>query len=87
MAKRVSYSTLNASTIDILNVIRQNADTAYQNAVPEVSKATDIPKVGEVINGQLAFQNTFLNALMNRIAAVRVQSATFNDPYSALKKG
>ena len=87
MAKRVSYSTLNASTIDILNVIRQNADTAYQNAVPEVSKATDIPKVGEVINGQLAFQNTFLNALMNRIAAVRVQSATFNNPYAALKKG
>ena len=87
MAKRIAASTLNASTIDILNVIRQNATYDYQQSVPEVSTAEDIPKVGEIIYGTPAFANQFLNALVNRIATVRMQSATFNNPYSQLKKG
>lgn len=87
MSRRIANSTLNASTIDILNVIRQNASYDYQQNVPEVTKATDIPKVGDIIYGTPAFANQFINALVNRIAMVRVQSATFNNPYSVLKKG
>lgn len=87
MAKRIASSTLNATTLDILNVIRQNASYDYQQNVPVVDKVTDIPKVGEVIYGTPAFSNQFINALVNRIAIVRVQSATFNNPYSILKKG
>lgn len=87
MAKRIANSTLNASTIDILNVIRQNASYDYQQNVPEVTTVNDIPKVGEVIYGTPSFANQFINALVNRIAIVRVQSATFNNPYSILKKG
>lgn len=87
MARRIANSTLNASTIDILNVIRQNASYDYQQNVPEVGTANDIPKVGEIIYGTPAFANQFINALVNRIAIVRVQSATFNNPYSILKKG
>ena len=87
MAKRIALSTLNASTIDILNVIRMNANAEYQNAVPEITKATDIPKVGEVIYGTPAFSNYFISALINRIALVRVRSANFNNMYKELKKG
>lgn len=87
MARRIANSTLNASTIDILNVIRQNASYDYQQNVPEVETANDIPRVGEIIYGTPAFANQFINALVNRIAIVRVQSATFNNPYSILKKG
>lgn len=87
MARRIANSTLNATTLDILNVIRQNASLEYQSSVPIVTKATDIPKVGEIIYGTPAFANQFLNALVNRIAIVRVQSANFNNPYSILKKG
>lgn len=87
MARRIANSTLNASTIDILNVIRQNASYDYQQNVPAVATANDIPKVGEVIYGTPAFANQFINALVNRIAIVRVQSATFNNPYTNLKKG
>ena len=87
MPRRIAQSTLNASTIDILNVIRQNASLEYQQSVPEVTRATDIPKVGEVLYGTPAFANQFINALVNRIASVKVQSATFNNPYSMLKKG
>ena len=87
MPKRIAQNVLNASTIDILNVIRQNASYDYQQSVPVIEKSSDIPRVGEVICGTPAFANQFLNALVNRIALVRVQSATFNNPYSILKKG
>lgn len=87
MARKIAQSTLNASTIDIMNVIRQNASLAYQSSVPVVTTATDIPKVGEVIYGTPALANEFINSLVNRIALVRANSATFNNPYGDLKKG
>lgn len=87
MAHRIAASTLNASTIDILNTIRDNASMTYQSLVPEVQTAVDIPRVGEVLYGTPAMANEFINALVNRIAIVRVQSATFNNPYERLKKG
>jgi len=73
--------------MDILNAIRTNANYEYQSLVPAVTRATDIPKVGEVLFGHPALANQFVNALVNRIALVRVKSATFNNPYADLKKG
>lgn len=87
MPRKIAYSTLNASTIDIMNVIRQNASLQYQNTVPVVESAVDIPRVGEKIYGTPALANEFINALVNRIALVRIKSATFNNPYRDLKKG
>lgn len=87
MPKRIALSTLNASTLDILNVIRQNASYEYQQSVPVVTQATDIPKVGEILYGTPAFANQFINALVNRIALYRIKSATFNNPYARFKKG
>lgn len=87
MAKRIAYSQLNASTLDILNVIRENASYEYQSSVPTISSLKEIPKVGEIICGTPALANQFVNALINRIALVAVRSATFNNPYSHLKKG
>lgn len=87
MPRRIAKSTLQASTLDILNAIRQNASYDYQQSVPTVEKASDIPKVGEVICGTPAFSNQFINAMINRIALVMTKSATFNNPYASLKKG
>ena len=87
MAKRVAVSTLQASTLDILNVIRQNASAQYQDLVPEVTDVKNVCRVGDVFQGYPALANEFLNALVNRIALVRVKSAVFNNPYARLKKG
>ena len=87
MPKRIAVSTLNASTLDILNVIRQNASYEYQQSVPVVTQSSDIPKVGEILYGTPALANQFINALVNRIAMYRIKSATFNNPYAHLKKG
>lgn len=87
MAKKIAVSTLNASTVDILNTIRENASYQYQNSVPAVTTATDIPKVGEVLFGYPSLANEFVNALINRIAAYRITSKVFNNPFVELKKG
>ena len=87
MPRRIALTQLNASTIDILNVIRQNADLEYQTLVPEITNENEIVKVGEIIYGNPALSNRFLNALVNRIALVRVKSAVFNNAYAQLKKG
>ena len=87
MSYRVAETVLNASTIDILNVIRANASYEYQSSVPVVTTAHDIPKVGEALYGHPALANIFLNALINRIALVNIKSAVFNNAYAELKKG
>lgn len=87
MASRVTLSTLNASTIDILNTIRANASYEYQNSIPEITNINEIPKVGEILYGYPSLANQFLNSLINRIALVNIKSATFNNAYAELKKG
>ena len=87
MARKLAVTNLNASTIDILNTIRANASLEYQSSIPEITKASDIPAVGEVLYGYPALANQFINALINRIALVKVKSATFNNAYAELKKG
>lgn len=87
MPRIIAKTKLDARSIDILNVIRNNASYAYQKDVPEITKEQDIPKVGEILFGNPTHANEFINALVNRIALVRVQSATFNNPYKHLKKG
>lgn len=87
MPKRIAPIVLNASTETIINTIRANASAEYQDKIPEVLKATDIPKVGEVLYGTPALANEFVSTLVNRIAMVRITSKTYNNPYAHLKKG
>lgn len=87
MARIITKTNLDARSIDIINVIRNNASYAYQKDIPTIEKEQDIPKVGEILYGNPTHSNEFINALINRIALVRMQSATFNNPYKHLKKG
>lgn len=87
MSYKVNLTSLNATTIDILNTIRANASAEYADSIPVVATAMDVPSVGEIIMGVPSFQNEFLEALINRIALVVVRSVTFNNPYKNLKKG
>lgn len=87
MPNRVTATQLNATTKDILNTIRQHASYEYQQYVPVVNYDTDIPKVGEALFGYPALANQFLSMLINRIAAVRIKSANFNNAYKMFNKG
>lgn len=87
MAKRIAITNLQARTIDIINTIRANASAEYQSLVPAITETQDIPKVGEILFGYPALANQFLSSLINRIALVKVKSASFNNAYAELKKG
>lgn len=87
MARKIALTKLNATTMDILNTIRNNANFEYQQNIPLIDSPADVPTVGEILYGYPALANQFINALVNRIALVRIQSATYNNPYRELKKG
>lgn len=87
MPQRIAKTSLNASTIDILNTIRANAPLAYQNSVPVITQESQVVQVGDIICGNPSLSNIFINSLVNRIALVRMTSALFNNPYAELKKG
>lgn len=87
MPKILNYTTLNASTIDICNVIRNNASYSYQQSIPVITNNKSLIKVGSILQGTPALANEFINALINRVALVVANTSTFNNPYKDLKKG
>lgn len=87
MPNRIAVTVLNATSLDIINTIRANASAEYQSLVPEIKSYKELPAVGEAIMGYPSLSNQFISSLVNRIAIVRVKSATFNNGFSMLKKG
>ena len=80
-------TSIQGRSIDILNIIRNNASYEYQQDIPVIQSVSDIPAVGQSIVGHPVRSNEFINALVNRIALVVANSALFRNPYEALKKG
>lgn len=80
--------TLNASSVDILNAIRNSASTNYRDFVPTATNTSEsIRRIGEIIMQYTPLQNEFLNALVNRIARVIITSKMYSNPLSMFKKG
>lgn len=77
----------NVST-DVLNVIRNQASTNYQNYVPIATPdANSIRAIGAIIMDSPDLQNEFLSALINRIGRVMVTSKMYENPWAVFKKG
>lgn len=88
MATKPKIVTLTNSSVDILNVIRNNATINYQNYVPLATPDTDsIREIGAVIMDNPQLQNEFLSALVNRIGRVLITSKMYENPWSMFKKG
>lgn len=80
--------TLNASSVDILNAIRNSASTNYRDFVPKANNTVEsIRGIGEIIMQYTPLQNEFLNALVNRIARVLITSKMYTNPLAMFKKG
>ena len=80
--------TLTNSSVDILNVIRNNATVNYQNYVPVATPdAESIREIGAIIMDSANLQNEFLNALVNRIGRVLISSKMYDNPWAMFKKG
>lgn len=88
MPNRPNISKLNASSVDILNAIRNSATANYQNYVPAATANVEsIREIGAVIMQYPLLQNEFLSALVNRIGRVLITNKMFENPWTAFKKG
>ena len=88
MPSRPTVQTLSASSVDILNAIRNNASANYRDYIPEADDSLDsVRQIGAILMDYPALQNEFLNALVNRIGRVIVTSKMFDNPWNAFKRG
>ena len=80
--------SLNASSVDILNAIRNNATANYRDYVPAAQENLDsIREIGSIIMDYPALRNEFVSALINRIGATLLESRTYTNPWSVFKRG
>lgn len=81
-------ATLNASSVDILNAIRNSATANYQDYVPVANQTLDsVREIGAILMAHPALQNEFLSALVNRIGRVIISSKSYTNPWAMFKKG
>lgn len=88
MAVKPRIVALTNSSVDVLNVIRNNASQNYKDYVPvATANAESIREIGAVIMDYPSLQNEFLSALVNRIGRVLITSRMYENPWSMFKKG
>ena len=88
MPIRPNAVSLTATSVDILNAIRNNASANYQNYIPVADASLEsIREIGVILMDYPALQNEFLNALVNRIGMVLITSKMYDNPLSVFKKG
>lgn len=87
MPTRPSKVTLDTNVMNVLNAIRNNNSNYYKDYVPPITDTSELRQIGKIIMDVPALQNEFLNALINRIALVRITSKMFDNPWSRFKKG
>lgn len=87
MPTRPSKVTLDTNAMNIVNAIRNNNSNYYKDYVPPVTNMEELRGIGKIIMDVPALQNEFLNALVNRIALVRITSKLYDNPWSMFKKG
>lgn len=70
----------------VLNTIRNNADTEYQDRVPEATKE-NISEIGRTFASYDNIYNTFVNSLLHKIGKTTVETALFENKLKRFKSG
>lgn len=74
------------NAITIVNTIRANNSSTYQNRIPALTKS-NFEEVGNAIITYEAQMNEFCDALVNRIAYAEASNRRFKNPLAPLKTG
>ena len=84
----IKYSTagLQATSQEILNVIRANASADYKERVP-LATQDNLAELYTGISSYQSIQNEFLSALVNRIGLVLLNSKVYQNPLREFKLG
>lgn len=88
MATKPKQTTLNASSVDVLNAVRNSATPYYQSMIPSANNSTEsIREIGNIMMMYEPLQNEFLSAIYNRIGRTIITSKMYYNPWSMFKKG
>lgn len=88
MANIPKNMQLTASSVDILNIIRNNASANYRDYVPVAeNNVHSIREIGGIIMQYPTLQNEFLSALINRIGRILITSKMYSNPWAMFKQG
>lgn len=88
MPSRPNATNLTASSVDILNAIRNSASANYRDYIPTADNSLEsIREIGAIMMDYPNLQNEFLNALVNRIGRVILSSKSYSNPWSMFKRG
>lgn len=74
------------SSVEVLNKIRENADTLYQERVP-VATQDNINAIGRTFSTYNEVYNTFITALIHKIGLSIVQTKSFENKLKRFKSG
>ena len=88
MPTKPTVRDLQATSVEILNTIRNNASPQYKSTIPEAkNNVSSIREIGAIMMNYTPLQNEFLSALVNRIGRVIITSKMYDNPWSSFKKG
>lgn len=73
-------------SVEVLNTIRNNADTLYQDRVPQATK-DNIAEIGRVFEQYDLVYNEFINSLIHKIGLTLLQTKSFENRLKAFKSG
>lgn len=73
-------------SVEVLNTIREKADTEYQNRVP-VATQENIAAIGRVFSAYNLQYNTFITELIHKIGLTLLQTKSFENKLKRFKSG
>lgn len=73
-------------SVEVLNKIRANADTEYQDRVPVATK-DNISAIGRVLSTYKLGYNTFITSLVHKIGLTMIQTKSFENKLKRFKSG
>lgn len=83
-----NIKTFTGTSVDVLNVIRNQSSTDYKNFIPIATPDAEcIRAIGNVLMQYTDLRNEFLKNLVNRICKVVITSKSYTNPWNVFKKG
>lgn len=73
-------------SVEVLNTIRNNADSEYQNRVPVATK-DNIADIGRAFQTYSLAYNTFIESLVHKIGLTLLQTKSFKNKLARFKSG
>ena len=76
------------NVLEILNTIRDNASTTYQERIPEATRTNlESIRYAMIDDDNIQVANEFVNTLLNKLVKSYVHTKIFKNPLKSLKKG